>query len=160
MDDAQAKKVGEWMVSTHNTTYIGTGYIHDKDEKKGEKTLTFQPETVPPGKYEVRLAYAPGANRADKVPVHVFSADGEKTVHVDMKKNPPIDGRFVSLGEYRFEKDGQSFVLVSNEGTKGHVTADAVVFLSLDKTRCRAPKETPQDAKPRASDDVKPWRPS
>src|SRR5262249_4070250 len=50
-----------------------------------------------------------------------------------MKKAPPIDGLFISLGEYRFEKDGLCYVLVSNEGTKGHVVADAIVFLPLDK---------------------------
>jgi hypothetical protein len=133
IDDVQAKKVGEWMHSTANKTYIGDGYIHDKDEKKGEKTLTFQPDALPPGRYEVRLAYSSGSNRAPKVPVHVFSADGEKTIDVDMKKDPPIEGRFVSLGEYRFEKNGLAYVLVSNEDTRGHVTADAVVFLSLDK---------------------------
>ena len=156
VDDAQAKKVGEWTVSTHNTTYIGTGYIHDKDEKKGEKTLTFQPETVPPGKYEVRLAYAPGTNRADDVPVHVFSADGEKTVNVDMKKNPPIDGRYVSLGEYRFEKGGQAYVIVSNEDTKGHVCPDAVVFLSLDKKeQAKDDKKAGRDEPGRSPDEVK-----
>jgi hypothetical protein len=151
VDDTQAKKVGEWMVSTFNKTYIGDGYIHDKDEKKGEKTLTFQPESVPPGTYEVRLAYSADSNRAEKVPVHVFSADGEKTVRVDMKKNPPIDGRYVSLGEYRFEKGGQAYVIVSNEDTKGHVCPDAVVFLSLDK------KEQPKEPKPAPApaDDVK-----
>ncbi len=133
VDDADAKKVGDWMLSTSNKTYIGDGYIHDKDAGKGEKTLTFQPESVPAGKYEVRLAYSSGTNRADKVPVHVFSADGEKTVEVDMKKSPPLDGRFISLGEYRFEKGGQAYVIVSNEDTKGHVCPDAVVFLSLDK---------------------------
>ncbi len=145
VDDAQAKKVGVWTLSTHNKTYIGAGYIHDGDEKKGEKTLTFQPEVVPAGRYEVRLAYAPGGNRADKVPVHVFSADGENTVHVDMKKNPPIDGRYISLGEYRFEKGGQAYVIVSNEDTKGHVCPDAVVFLSLDKKEQGTDKK---DAKP------------
>src|SRR5579883_306471 len=155
VDDAQAKKVGEWMVSSFNKTYIGTGYIHDKDEGKGEKTLTFQPEVVPPGKYEVRLAYSPGGNRADNVPVHVFSADGEKTISVDMKKNPPIDGRFISLGEYRFEKDGFAYVLVSNEGTKGHVCPDAVVFLSLDKKDKKEKKDdkkTPPKSNPTQTD--------
>jgi hypothetical protein len=133
IDDAQAKKVGEWMLSNFSKTYIGEGYIHDKDEKKGEKSLTFQPEALPPGKYDVRLAYSPGPNRAENVPVHIASADGDKTVFVDMKKDPPIDGRFVSLGEYRFEKNGIAYVMVSNEGTMGHVCPDAVVFLSLDK---------------------------
>jgi hypothetical protein len=133
VDDAKAMKVGEWKESTYSGTYIGTGYVHDLDAGKGQKTLTFQPELPATGRYEVWFAYSPGASRADKVPVTIFSADGEKTVHVDMKAPPPIDGRFVSLGQYKFEKDGQSFVLVSNEGTKGHVTADAVTFIPADK---------------------------
>ncbi|MBP3960574.1 DUF1553 domain-containing protein [Gemmata sp. G18] len=133
VDDTRAKKVGAWASSTFNKTFIGAGYIHDSDGGKGQKTLTFQPDAVPPGKFEVRLAYSPGTNRAAKVVVHVFSADGEAEVSVDMTKPPAIDGRFVSLGEYRFEKGGQAYVMISNEGTKGHVTADAVVFLSLDR---------------------------
>ncbi|MCI0705260.1 MAG: DUF1553 domain-containing protein, partial [Planctomycetia bacterium] len=149
VDDEQAKKVGDWMVSSFNKTYIGAGYIHDKDAGKGEKTLTFQPENVPPGKYEVRLAYSPGTNRATNVPVHVFSADGEKTVEVDMKKAPPIDGRFISLGEYRFEKDGLAYVIVSNEDTKGHVCPDAVVFLPLDK---KLEKKDEKPAPPKGND--------
>ena len=160
VDDAQAKKVGAWTVSTHNTTYIGTGYIHDDNAGKGEKTLTFQPDALPPGKYDVRLAYAPGTNRAANVPVTVFSADGEKTITVNMQKNPPIDGRYVSLGDYRFEKDGMAYVLVSNEGTKGHVCPDAVVFLSLgkknkEKTDGRDKPGRSPDGRSPSTDDVK-----
>ncbi len=133
IDDTKAMKVGEWKDSTFNGTYIGAGYTHDLDADKGKKTLTFQPELPASGRYEVWFAYAPGGNRASSVPVTVFSAEGEKTLHIDMKANPPIGGRYVSLGQYRFEKDGQSFVLVSNEGTKGHVIADAVTFIPADK---------------------------
>ncbi len=152
IDDAAAKKVGAWTASTHNQTYIGAGYVHDGDADKGEKTITFQPEALPPGRYEVRLAYAPGMNRADKVPVHINSADGEKELTVDMKKNPPIDGRYISLGEYKFEKDGLAYVLVSNEGTKGHVCPDAVVFVPLDKKEQNDP---PAKKGPAKGDDLK-----
>ncbi len=143
VDDTAAKKVGEWQLSQHSGTYIGTGYIHDQDKGKGEKTLTFQPDTIPPGRYEVRLAYPPGTNRAETVPVTVFSADGEKTILVNMKQTPPIDGRFLSLGEYRFEKNGLGYVLVSNAGTNGHVVADAVVFLPLDKAETAGKRAEP-----------------
>jgi hypothetical protein len=132
VDDAAARKVGVWQHSTFTGTYIGAGYVHDQDSGKGEKTITFQPDLPATGRYEVRLAYSPGQNRADAVPVTVFGADGEKTIAVDMQKPPPLDGRWISLGNYRFEKAGQSFVLISNEGTRGHVTADAVVFVPLD----------------------------
>jgi hypothetical protein len=133
VDDAKAMKVGEWMDSTANATFIGAGYAHDKDAAKGEKSITFDPDITETGKYEVWFAYSPGTNRAAKVPVTVFSADGEKTIHVDMTKTPPVQGRFISLGQFRFEKGGQSFVLVSNEGTKGHVCVDAVTFIPADK---------------------------
>ncbi len=149
IDDTAAKKVGTWQPSTHSGVYIGDGYVHDQDGGKGEKTLTFAAD-LPTGKYEVRLAYSPGTNRAEKVPVTVMSADGETDIAVNMKAAPPLDGRFVSLGEFNFEKGGQSYVLVSNEGTKGHVCPDAVVFLSLDKKK-DAPKADPK-AKP--ADDV------
>ena len=137
VDDAAAKKVGEWKDSTHSGTYIGAGYVHDDAKGAGEKTLTFDPDLPATGRYEVWFAYSPGQSRAKDVPVTVFSADGEKTLHLDLTPNPPIRGRFVSLGQYRFEKDGQSFVLISNEGAKGHVTADAMAFIPVDQV----PKE-------------------
>ncbi len=129
MDDTQAEKVGEWRASQYSGRYVGTGYLHDMNGGKGEKTLTFHAEIPDTGRYEVWLAYVPHENRAASVPVTVFSAEGEKTVAVDMRANPPIEGRFLSLGQYRFERKGQAYVLISNEGTKGHVVADAVLFI-------------------------------
>src|SRR5262249_6540586 len=129
-------------------TYIGRGYSHDLDAGKGEKTLTFQPELPASGQYEVWLAYAPGTNRAAAVPVTVFSADGEKTVIVNMRQEPPIDGRFLSLGQSHLERSGEGFVIVANEGTKGHVVADAVVFLPADRPAGAAsakPSQAPSD---------------
>lgn len=132
VDDSQAKRVGEWKLSQYSKRYIGDGYLHDLDANKGQKSLTFQPDLPKAGVYEVRLAYLPGGNRAPAVPVTVFSADGEKTITVNQQINPPIEGRFVSLGQHRFEQNGQGFVIVANDGTKGHVIADAVQFLPLD----------------------------
>src|SRR5687767_4163919 len=40
VDDAQAKKVGEWQQSKFSGHYIGDGYTHDQNAGKGEKTLT------------------------------------------------------------------------------------------------------------------------
>ncbi len=102
VDDTKAKKVGEWQESQFSKTYIGSGYLHDQNNGKGEKTLTFEPEPFDSGEYEVWLAYSPGGSRSIDVPVTVFSADGETPVPVNMKTTPPIDNRFVSLGRYRF----------------------------------------------------------
>src|SRR5436190_14771684 len=132
VDSAQAKAVGEWKHSQFSKHYIGDGYVHDDLKGKGEKTLTFQPDLKKAGRYEVRFAYQHGTTRATNVPVTVFHADGETTIHVNEQEAPVLDGRFVSLGQFRFEANGFGYALVSNEGTTGHVTADAVQFLPAE----------------------------
>jgi hypothetical protein len=146
LDDGQAKKVGVWKPSTFGGTYIGQGALYDDRSTRDEKTLTFVPDFPQGGRYEVRLAYVAHENRADKVPVTILAADGEHTVHVNMKKPPPVDGRFVSLGTYRFEQGTQWFVLISTEGTTGHVSVDAVQFLPEDAVKPAAPTESRKDA--------------
>ena len=71
VDDAQAKKVGDWKEShLQSGTYIGAGYLHDDNAGKGEKTLTFQPELPEAGPYEVWLAYSPGGEPVAGGPGH------------------------------------------------------------------------------------------
>jgi hypothetical protein len=130
IDDAQAKIVGQWKPSKHVRSYIGEGYVHDLNNGKGEKTITFTPALPKAGRYEVRLAYAHlDGGRAKNVRVNVFHADGEDNIFVDQTQVPPIDGRFVSLGKFRFEKDGAGYVLITNDDTIGYVTVDALQFL-------------------------------
>lgn len=135
VDSSEAKLVGEWTQSSSVGRFIGDGYIHDGDAEKGKKTATFEPQHLPPGEYQVRLAYSASSNRASQASVRVFSADGEATVRINQREVPPDDALWVSLGEYRFEKDGQAFVLVNNEGSDGHVIVDAVQFLPLHEKR-------------------------
>jgi hypothetical protein len=152
VDDTQAKKVGEWRESQVTGTYIGQGYVHDLNDGKGQKTLTFHPDLPAAGTYDVQLAYSAGSSRAAAVPVTVFSADGEKTVSVNMRDEPPIDGRYVSLGQYHFERNNQGFVIISNEGTTGTVTADAVVFVPVgERPPVAAPRSAPAAAEKAAT---------
>ena len=132
VDDRDAKRVGEWKLSQFTGSFVGDGYLHDLDQGKGEKTITFLPQLPAAGLYEVRLAYTAGGNRATNTPVTVFIADGERLIQIDQRKEPSLDGRFVSLGQFHFELNGQGFVIVANEGTNGHVIADAVQFLPVD----------------------------
>jgi hypothetical protein len=146
VDDDEVMVVGKWTHSVHSKHYIGKRYIHDDNKGKGDKTLSFVPKLPSDGEYEIRFAYSHGRGRASNVPVTVFSAAGEKTIKIDMRQAPPIDGRFVSLGKYQFDANAQSYVLISNEGTDGVLTADAVQFLPVTKDSSPAPtpdKQTP-----------------
>ena len=146
VDDEQAKPVGVWKHSQFSKRYIGDGYRHDDNTDGAEKTLTFLPELSQAGRYEIRLAYQHGTSRAEKVPVTVFHADGEESIIVNQKATPPLDGRWISLGQYRFELNGQGFVIVSNKDAIGHVTADAVQFIpveSLEAAKTARPPLSP-----------------
>lgn len=134
VDSSQARLVGEWQLSQHTKPFVGAGYLHDMNSGKGAKTATFQPNLTQAGRYEVRLAYQPGDNRAEKVPVTVFHADGETTTLVNQRLRPPLSGLLVSLGSFRFEANGFAHVLISNEGTAGHVIANAVQFVPAGST--------------------------
>ena len=132
VDDLQAVTTGVWMKSQYTKSYVGTGYQHDKGEQKGEKTARFRPRIPRDGEYEVRFAYTPGGNRSPDVPVTVISANGRRTVTINQKLTPPIDGRFISLGRHRFLQGGSHEVVVTNAGTTGVVIIDAVQFLPAE----------------------------
>lgn len=153
IDDTQAKVVGLWKHSKSVGSYIGEGYLTDFNTEKGEKTVTFTPPIPQSGRYDVRLAYSYLADRADNVRVTVFHADGEDTVYVDETMVPPIDGRFVSLGKYRFEKDGAGYVLITNEGTKKFVTVDALQL--VPEAEATAAEEKDDKANPTRSQAAK-----
>lgn len=129
VDDVSAKKVGIWKNSASVKPFVGTGYLHDENDGKGLKSVTFEPNDLKPGLYKVRLSYTPGAGRATAAVVRIFSADGEDVVLVNQVEKPSDDGLWQTLGSYRFEQGGQAFVIISNEKSKGHVVADAVQFL-------------------------------
>lgn len=132
MDDAAAKFTGDWG-SGHGPGFVGDGYRHDSDVEKGEKSATFAIPVKTAGKYEVRISYASNNNRASNTPVKLSGiAGGEtKTFKVDQKKLPPIDRLFISLGTFDFAEGSTATVVISNEGTNGHVIVDAVQLLPV-----------------------------
>ncbi len=129
VDDTLAIRVGDWTASKSVPEYVGDGYLHDGGRDRGAKTITFQPDSLPAGVYEVRLSYSHGDNRATNSLVRVFSAEGEIEKRIDQRQPGPVEGLWVSLGKFRFEQNGQAYLVVSNDGANGHVIADAVQFL-------------------------------
>lgn len=129
VDDEQATFVGDWGGGSTVGPWVGSGYRHDGDAGKGEKSARFT-AALKPGSYEVRLAYTPHSNRATNVPVAVRHRDGSTTKVISQRAKPEIDGAFVSLGNYRFLGEGE--VTIHTDNTNGHVIADAVQFVPLE----------------------------
>ncbi|SKA90435.1 Planctomycete cytochrome C [Prosthecobacter debontii] len=146
VDDSEAQKVGFWKESKLYPPYINGGYCHDHNEGKGEKTLTFTPKLPVAGRYEVRLAYIAGPGRAERIPATIFHADGEELVYFKQATESLKGLQFVSLGTYRFEKTGQNFVMLSNAGAEGYVTADAIQFVPADADMPEMPSAIASEA--------------
>lgn len=129
LDDSQAKLTGNWSYSKASSVYLGTGYQHDSAAKDGRSEAVYETKLPAAGKYEVRISYAPNANRASNVPVVVTHSEGKSESVIDQKQKPPIDGHWISVGTYTF--DGNGRVSISNQGTNGHVIIDGVQWLPV-----------------------------
>jgi FAD dependent oxidoreductase len=128
VDDAAAVVTGEWGHGASAGPYVGEGYLHDDNADKGQKRVRYTPALPQAGRYEVRIIYSPLGNRATNVPVVIHSADGEQTVVVNQRQPLP-GGRPLKLGVFRFDAGTAGWVEIRNDGTDGHVIADAIQFL-------------------------------
>jgi len=127
LDDVKADFQGEWLESQSAPLFLGDGYRHDGNADKAGKTVRFTVQLPRPGRYEVRLAYTPNANRAARVPVVVQTAQGPQTVVVNQTQPPPIDGLFASLGTFDF--GATAVVSIDCKDTRGYVVVDGLQLL-------------------------------
>jgi hypothetical protein len=128
VDDADAKLTGDWKRSSVVGPHVGTGYLHDDDANKGKLRARFTPKLPKAGRYEVRVYCAPASNRAGNALYVVHGADGEKTFRIDQRTGHGDRG--VLLGTFNFAAGRLGWVEVRNDGTRGHVIADAVQFIA------------------------------
>lgn len=128
-DDVEAKRDGEWLASSSVAGFVGTGYLHDNNEGRGKKSITFTIPVKATGKYEVRLFYTANPNRATNVHVTIQHADGMATSEVNQQLRPKTEQCWVSLGAFMF--DAKAIIRISNANANGHVVADAVQLIHL-----------------------------
>ena len=127
--EKHAKLEGNWERGWTKGPFVGDGYLHDGGTGCGTKKAVYSLSVPRSGLYEVRLVYAPHANRAENVPVEIHAADGVKTVLVDQKRS--ASAPFQTLGTFRFEAGENAVkIVISNRKTNGHVLLDGVQLLA------------------------------
>ena len=131
VDDDAAERRGFEGQSSAVPPFVNEGYRHDGGRDRGQQWARYTPDLPKTGKYEVRMSYSPHRNRATNVPVTIVHADGKTTVKVDQRKAPAVDGAFVSLGVFRFEKGKTGLVEIGNKDVDGYVAIDAVQWLAV-----------------------------
>jgi len=132
MDDKQAELKGKWMHSISMKGYHGTGYIHDKNEHKGQKSVRYVPPFPESGDYLVIMNYPAGYNRASNTSLVVTHATGSDTFIVNQKGPKNTFAKF-KVGRFRFEKEQDAHLEIKNKGTDGYVVIDAFLFVFLDQ---------------------------
>jgi len=129
VEHGQAQLRGAWTHSTYTEPYVGDGYIHDGNAAKGARSATFTATVPRAGRYGLRIAYTPFGNRAISVPVTIETPAGSKTIRINQRETPPIDGLLLPLGTLDLAAGATVRVTVSNKGTDGYVIADAIQLL-------------------------------
>jgi thioredoxin reductase len=123
VNHSQASKTGEWVESSTGN------YLHDDDEGKGTKTVTFTPDLPKEGRYDLYLRWLKHGNRATNVPVEIKTqtpADTQ-TLSIDQKSQ----GGWIKIATGSFKSGKQTSVTISNKDTNGHVIADAIRFVPI-----------------------------
>jgi ribulose 1,5-bisphosphate synthetase/thiazole synthase len=126
LDDTDSVKKGEWIEGAISSTRkVGHGYIHDGNEEKGAKSLTWSTDIPEAAEYEIIFLYPPNNNRASNVPVTV-EIDGKAT---EVKVNEKDKKGAAVLGKFALPKGKGTAIKLTNAGTDGYVVADGVQFL-------------------------------
>lgn len=132
VDDVKAERVGEWTESRSSPGFVGAGYLHDGNERQGEKQVRYTLVAREAGDYELRMSYTPHPNRATSAPVTIAAGGQTRTAEINQRQPPPLDKRFVSLGKLHLAAGEKAIVTISNRGADGYVIADAVQLVPAE----------------------------
>ena len=127
VDDTQAEKTGTWTAGAGLKGYIGYGYLYASPNSGA--SIEFTCAAPAAGRYDVRIAYRNHENRGTAVPVTLRAGATEKKLRIDMRKDPPLENGFLSLGEVVLQAKEVVRVTISTEKAGGLATADAVQLL-------------------------------
>ncbi|MEM0926792.1 MAG: DUF1553 domain-containing protein, partial [Planctomycetota bacterium] len=134
LDDTDATRRGKWVASTYTKGFVGDGYIHDGNSRKGKASIEFRTMLPASGEYRVRLAYSSNGNRASRVPVTIHDADSQSSHFVNQQVKP-AEAPWHDLGVFTFSDQEEAVVSISNAETDGYVIADAVQFLPMEEAK-------------------------
>lgn len=132
VDDEAAEFTGSWKTSSSSGPFVGFGYHHDDNDRKGESVATFKTTIKQEGTYRVSLAYPASGNRASNVKVEIQYPGGSKTVTVNEKETASAEP-FEELATVTYPEGAEAVVIVSNAGTDGYVVVDAVQWLKVEE---------------------------
>jgi len=129
IDDEQAKLTGKWTPGENLKPFIGRHYLYAGPAENASARFEF---TVPKsGRYEVRVAWMPHANRSSQTPCVIESAAGLKTISLNQREKTNRPDGFHSIGIYEFAAGQPGSVTLSTKGANGNVHIDCVQLVAV-----------------------------
>jgi hypothetical protein len=120
VDDTQAVCSGPWTEASGLPGFVGKGYRYAP--QGSDATALFMATLPTGGTWEVRMKWAPHANRATNARVAV----GGRDVRINQRKAADRPDGFQSLGNVTVKAGESVSVTLSAEGADGFVHADAI----------------------------------
>jgi len=131
IDNRQAVKSGAWTSGAGLRGYVGWEYLYAGADSGA--TIRFDADSPLDGRFDIRLAYQSHENRGSAVPVSIRTQSGTEEIRVNMKKSPPLNDTFISLGQFDLGKGESLSITISTEKANGFVHADAVQIVRVEK---------------------------
>ncbi len=129
LDDSDAELTGAWSTSGSAPPFVESGYRHDGNEDKAQKSARYTAK-LKPGRYQVLMSWSPNPNRATNVPVTIQHAGGSATKTVNQKLAPKTRDGLLNRS-VRTSLETRPASLSIRAGTNGYVILDAVVFRAV-----------------------------
>jgi len=130
MDNDRAELIGNWKPSVSAGPFVGLDYVHDDNAASSENMARFNPGSLAPGRYEIRLSYSANPNRAARALVRVHTASGVVELHLDQRASQGALAPFVNLGLYDIAAGGGTVEIVGSPDAGGVLSADCVQWLA------------------------------
>jgi hypothetical protein len=133
IDDAAAELVGSWSTGQNLTPHVGTGYRYAPATANAEARFVFAVTRT--GRYEVRVAWAPHANRSTRT-VCVIDRPGapRSTLRLNQQQAGAAEaGIFHSVGRYDLESGKTNSLVLRTTGADGFVHLDAIQVVPVEE---------------------------
>jgi hypothetical protein len=129
IDDLEMKYgMQDWPCQA-DAKFVGLSYRKARAHKRDVRDFEYMSQLPESGRYEVRYAYNANPKWAEHLQITVEYKDGSDSQRVNLRKTPPIDSLWISLGVYQFTSDKPAIVRVGLKDAGGMVVTDAVQFL-------------------------------
>jgi hypothetical protein len=134
LDDEDAVFQGNWSHSVAAGPFLMYSYRFAQQAATETASARYPLDLPEDGTYEVQLMYSPASNRSKAARIVVSDSEGDKEALVDMTLPFTAPNYWRTIGTYRFSKDKNPKITVSNQGGDGIVIADGLRLVNTSQT--------------------------